>query len=111
MRTVLSKCPCGRRGWRIFKEVDADGARAGSSVTTEYLYDGDDIVLPLDGYGDMTNRYLQGPAVDQSLPDEQVGKEVLRPLADGSGNGDTYISAGRLSRAGKMRLRCDVVGT
>ncbi len=73
-------------GRRIFKEVDADGAGAGSSLTTEYVYDGQDILLALDDSGDVTNRYLHGPAVDQILADEQVGDEVLWPLADNLGS-------------------------
>ncbi len=73
-------------GRRILKEVDADGAGAGSSLTTEYVYDGQDILLALDDSGDVTNRYLHGPAVDQILADEQVGDEVLWPLADNLGS-------------------------
>jgi hypothetical protein len=73
-------------GRRILKEVDADGAGAGLSVTTEYMYDGEDILLALDDSGDVTNRYLHGPAVDQILADEQVGDEVLWPLADNLGS-------------------------
>ncbi len=43
-----------------------------------------------DGHGDLTNRYLHGPAVDQILADEQVDSlaapgEVLWPLTDNLG--------------------------
>ncbi len=51
---------------------------------------GDHLVLVFDGHGDLTNRYLHGPAVDQILADEQVDSlttpgEVLWPLTDNLG--------------------------
>ena len=66
---------------------------------THFIYDGergergnagDHLVLVFDGHGDLTNRYLHGPAVDQILADEQVDSlaapgEVLWPLTDNLG--------------------------
>jgi RHS repeat-associated protein len=40
---------------------------------SQYVYDGDDIVLAFDQDGSLTNRYLHGPAVDHILADEQYG--------------------------------------
>ncbi len=68
-------------GRRISKTTDWDGAGGGSAVVIHYVYDGEDIVLAVDGDGDLTNRYLHGPAVDQILADEQVWRR--RPLAAG----------------------------
>ncbi len=72
-------------GRRISKTIDWDGAGGGSAEEVHYVYDGDDILLAFDGDGDLTNRYLHGPAVDQILADEQVTSltsagDVLWPL-------------------------------
>jgi hypothetical protein len=40
---------------------------------SQYVYDGDDIVLVFDKSAALTNRYLHGPAADQILADEQYG--------------------------------------
>jgi len=39
---------------------------------TIFVYDGNQIILRADGTGDLSHRYLWGPAVDQILADEQV---------------------------------------
>ena len=66
---------------------------------TYFIYDGerwergnagDHLALVFDGNGDLTNRYLHGPAVDQILADEQLDSlttpgEVLWPLTDNLG--------------------------
>ena len=66
---------------------------------TYFVYDGerwergnagDHLALVFDGNGDLTNRYLYGPAVDQILADEQVDSltapgDVLWPLTDNLG--------------------------
>lgn len=44
------------------------------------------MVLQLDGSGNITNRYLQGAAIDQILADEDATGEVLWPLADNLGS-------------------------
>ena len=47
---------------------------ASTTVTTgQFVYDGDNMVLMLDGSGNVTDRVLYGPAVDQVLADERVG--------------------------------------
>ncbi len=62
---------------KVWKKVtDSTGTR-----TEAYVYDGlrdergsagDQLILRFDGAGDLTNRYLHGPAVDQVLADEQI---------------------------------------
>jgi RHS repeat-associated protein len=70
----------------IGKSVDADGDGPEEASDTHFVYQGNQIVLQIDGEGQVTNRYLWGPAVDQILADEQVqpdgSSEVLWPLTD-----------------------------
>jgi RHS repeat-associated protein len=59
----------------------------GVAEQTDFIYDGQDIVLALDGEGSLTNRYLHGPAIDQILADEQIAEEqMLWTLADNLGS-------------------------
>jgi RHS repeat-associated protein len=59
----------------------------GVAEQTDFIYDGQDIVLALDGEGSLTNRYLHGPAIDQILADEQIAEEqLLWLLADNLGS-------------------------
>jgi RHS repeat-associated protein len=74
----------------INKEIDTNGD--GTYETSEsYVYDGANIVLVLNSAGSVTNRYLQGPGVDQVLADEQVStasqtpNTVLWALSDNQG--------------------------
>ncbi|MFW6169328.1 MAG: RHS repeat-associated core domain-containing protein [Planctomycetota bacterium] len=73
---------------------DAVGRRIGKTITLgegpgqveRFVYDGDDMVLRFVA-GNLQNRYLHGPDVDQVLADEQLGGEgeidrVLWPLTD-----------------------------
>ncbi len=80
---------------RIAKSIDADGAGSESAEATFFINDGDraaregagdHVVLQLDGSGNITNRYLQGAAIDQVLADEDATSEVLWPLADNLGS-------------------------
>ena len=78
-------------GRRIGKSIDDDGAGAGATVNTEYIYDGDNIVLSFDESGDLQNRYLHGPVIDMILADEQVTStssdgHTLWPLTDHLGS-------------------------
>jgi len=65
----------------------------GPGVVEHFIYDGaaravdDDkhIALRFDNAGNVSNRYLHGPAVDQILADEQASGDVLWPLADNLG--------------------------
>jgi uncharacterized delta-60 repeat protein/RHS repeat-associated protein len=65
----------------IASTVDADGEGSQAAQTTNFVYDENQIVLELDEDGQVKDRYLWGPAVDQLLADERSG-EVLWPLAD-----------------------------
>ncbi|MHB1038490.1 MAG: RHS repeat-associated core domain-containing protein, partial [Pirellulales bacterium] len=73
-------------------DPDGDGGTAAIQQTA-YVYDGDQILLQFDKEGtgdlvagDLTHRYLWGPAVDQILADETVDdggpEDVLWPLTD-----------------------------
>jgi RHS repeat-associated protein len=75
---------------RIGKSVDEDGAGSGTAAVTRYVYDGDNIALQFDGSGNLTHRYLHGPAVDQIVADETVTStssagDILWPLTDNLG--------------------------
>ncbi len=67
----------------ISKTVDSDGdGPADALETIRYEYDGNQMVLAIDGTGSVTNRYLWGPGVDQLLADEQVGDQVYWAATD-----------------------------
>jgi RHS repeat-associated protein len=76
----------------LSRVADLDGWVGPLQPTTEYyIHDGNQIVLRLDPDGDVTNRYLWGPNVDQLLADEQVSNpssagDVLWALADNLGS-------------------------
>jgi YD repeat-containing protein len=89
----------------VSETVTAYSGGSPTSVhTTDYAYDGNQIVLQFDATStpgtpvtltaaDLSHRYLNGPAVDQVLADERVTlqngalatDEVLWPLADAQG--------------------------
>ncbi|MGI6417850.1 MAG: RHS repeat domain-containing protein [Thermoguttaceae bacterium] len=70
----------------IAKSIDADGDGPEDATSTYFVYDGNQIILQIDAEGQVTNRYLWGPAVDQILADEQVqfdgSSAVLWTLTD-----------------------------
>ena len=70
----------------IAKSIDADGAGPEDATSTYFVYDGNQIVLQIGAEGQVTNRYLWGPAVDQVLADEQLqfdgSSAVLWTLTD-----------------------------
>ncbi len=75
---------------RMAKSVDADGAGSGAAVATYFVYDGEHILLEFDDGGDLTQRYLHGPVIDQILAAEDVTSlssagDVVWPLADNQG--------------------------
>ena len=84
---------------RVAKTVAIGSDPADPEDVSYFIYDGergergnagDHLVLVFDGHGDLTNRYLHGPAVDQILADAQVDSlaapgEVLWPLTDNLG--------------------------
>ncbi|MGI6417849.1 MAG: RHS repeat-associated core domain-containing protein [Thermoguttaceae bacterium] len=70
----------------IAKSIDADGEGPDEATSTYFVYDGNQIILQIGAEGQVTNRYLWGPAVDQILADEQVqfdgSSAVLWTLTD-----------------------------
>ncbi|WP_017324313.1 RHS repeat domain-containing protein [Synechococcus sp. PCC 7336] len=70
---------------RIEKTVDPDGGGVLATQTERYVYDGEHIALVFDGQGNLTYRYLHGPAIDQVLAQEDAGGEVLWALTDHQG--------------------------
>jgi RHS repeat-associated protein len=56
----------------IAKSIDADGEGPEEATSTYFVYQDNQIILQIDAAGQVTNRYLWGPAVDQILADEQV---------------------------------------
>ncbi len=85
----------------ISKTVDADGDGTGVSAATRYEYNGNQVVLAIDEFGSVTNRYLWVPGVDVLLADEQVGNQVywtasdhlgsVRDVIDSNGNVANHI--------------------
>ena len=71
---------------RIAKAIDADGSGPLAPVVSRFAYDGDNVVLSLDGAGAISHRYLHGPLVDQVLADEHAGGEVFWSLTDHEGS-------------------------
>ncbi|MGC1276306.1 MAG: hypothetical protein WBC44_21595 [Planctomycetaceae bacterium] len=69
---------------RIAKDVDDNGD--GTIDRSErFVYDGGDLVLKTDANGNVTQRYLHGPAYDQVFADEDALNEILWSLADNLG--------------------------
>ena len=58
-----------------------------TTTTEHYVFDGQNMVLTLDDSGNVTERVLYGPLVDQVLADEQISggqtsDEILWTLGD-----------------------------
>jgi RHS repeat-associated protein len=70
---------------RLSKTIDADGPGGSDPTEVHYVYDGPDIVLQFDEEEDLSHRYLQGPAIDQILADEDAANYVLWALTDHQG--------------------------
>jgi RHS repeat-associated protein len=76
----------------ISTSTDPDGPGPLPPVITRFVYDGNNVVLAFDGSGQMTDRFLYGPASDQLLADERVQRplgssdRVLWPLVDHQGS-------------------------
>jgi RHS repeat-associated protein len=77
----------------IARSHDSDGVQASGTalaaggLDTHFVYEANQIILQLNATGDVTNRYLWGPAVDQILADEQITDptapgNILWPLTD-----------------------------
>jgi|GEM_PF-6166533 len=81
---------------RLAEQVDADGAGAGSPVTTWTVFDGVNPYADFNGAGSLTERYLHGAAVD-----------ALLAMSDASGVTDWYLT----DRLGSVRDVVDTSGT
>ena len=85
LKTVLHSYDIFNR-W-IRRTVDPDGPGSAAAVDSFFSHEGGQIALQFDTDGDLTHRYLWGPAIDQILADETVTSllsagEVLWPLTD-----------------------------
>ena len=67
-------------GRRVEKEVIA-----GTTTTTRYVYDNEDILLELDGSNNVTARYTHGPGIDEPLIMEKSSQSFYYH-ADGLGS-------------------------
>ncbi len=62
----------------------SDGTPTGST-TQRYVYDGANVVLAFDGNGNLTDRYLWGPGVNQLLADEHFSLSGSNQLPSAAG--------------------------
>ncbi len=68
-------------GRRIEKKV----TESGTTTTTRFVYDNEDIILEYDGNGNLGNRYVHGPGIDEPLAVVN-GKNTYYYHADGLGS-------------------------
>ena len=66
--------------------VAKDVTTASGTTSERYVYDGDNLVLVLAPNGTVIDRYLNGPAVDQVLAEEDTSGTVSWMLADNEGS-------------------------
>ncbi len=71
------------RNYDVFDRLTEEAQTAGGSLDERYIWDGGSLLDVLDSGDNTSERYLNGPAVDQVLATEQVG-----------GTGDSGGSAG-----------------
>jgi RHS repeat-associated protein len=71
---------------RIGTKVDADGAGAGSAVQTWMVYDNRNIYADFNGSGNVTVRYLSGPALDALIARTDSGGTTAWYLPDQLGS-------------------------
>jgi RHS repeat-associated protein len=96
-------------GRRVKKIVDADGSAGGAAVTTNFIYDGESIVLTVSGTSAATmalgQRYLHGPNIDQVLAQENASTNAVqwmapdhlgtvRDMTDGAGTAIVHVTFG-----------------
>jgi RHS repeat-associated protein len=67
-------------------QYESDGVTIASQTVQRNVFDGANMVLSFDANGNLTNRYLWGPAVDQVLADEQFDLSGTDKLPVTSGN-------------------------
>ena len=94
--------PFGRRVQKVFNQ-------GGTTTTTNYLYDGANILEEVDNSGNVLARYTQGPGIDQPLSElrggstsyyQQVALSTVTSLSNSAGalaNTYTYDSYGKLT--------------
>ena len=72
---------------RIAKLIDSDGNET-FDAEQHYVYDQEQIVLLFNAAGDLTNRLLPGPEIDQVMSDERLSElitdadRIAWPMAD-----------------------------
>ncbi len=69
-----------------------EGTSSTASVSQHFIYDGMQIVETLSDNGDVQNRYLWGPEVDQLLAQEDSSGNVLWALGDNLNTVRDYVS-------------------
>jgi RHS repeat-associated protein len=95
-------------GRRVEKEVTA-----GSTTTTRYIYDNEDILLELDGSNSIVARYTHGPGVDEPMIMEK-NSQTFYYHADGLGSiteltnqSGTIVQRYTYSSFGKLESQSD----
>lgn len=71
---------------RIAEQVDADGAGAGSPVTTWTVFDGENPYADFNGAGSLQTRYLYSLAVDEILGRTDSSGDTYWYMTDGLGS-------------------------
>ena len=73
---------------------------AGTPVSGHFVYDGNNMVLTLDNSGNVTDRVLYGPAVDQVFAEEDSSGDVTWALGDNQNTSATWPVQRRHGRNG-----------
>jgi RHS repeat-associated protein len=91
--------------------MDRRITKSAAGSTTQFVYDGDNVILEFNGTATLSVRYLQGPGVDQVLAQEKAGTTswmltdhlgTVRDLVNNAGsvvNHFTYDSFGKVLSA------------
>jgi RHS repeat-associated protein len=93
------------------------GVKVGTTLTSQFLYDGTDMIAEYDGSGNLTDRYIHGPGIDEPLVWQVIGWQALylhadergsiTSISDASGNHmaqRTYDEYGNSSGMGEVRF-------
>ena len=78
---------------RTLTAYDSSGNPTGTAKA-RYVFDGANMVLAFNGNGNLTDRYLWGPAVDQVLADERLPRYHPDYVIAGGGTGRQPLAAG-----------------
>jgi len=96
---------------RIEKEVTETAA----TTVTQYIYDGEDILVELDGSNNIVARYTHGPGIDEPLITERAGQSFfyhadglssITELTDTTG---TIVQSYTYSSFGKIESQLDPI--